>query len=56
VISSGIIMRENKFWAKVLGITLILAFAWSCGSGEKVPLVVKKTIKKLALWPRSYNS
>jgi hypothetical protein len=38
MISSGFIMRENKFWTKALAVTLIPAFAWSCGSGEKVPI------------------
>ena len=38
-------MRKIKFWAIALAASLILAFTWSCGSGEKVPLLDKETIK-----------
>ena len=29
-------MRKTKFSAMALAISLMLAFTWSCGSGEKV--------------------
>jgi hypothetical protein len=37
--------RKTKFWAKALAVSLILAFTWSCGSGEKAPLLDKTIIK-----------
>jgi hypothetical protein len=38
-------MRKIKFWVLALATSLILAFTWSCGSGEKPPLLEKETIK-----------
>jgi rhodanese-related sulfurtransferase len=38
-------MRKTTFSAKALAVSLVLAFAWSCGSGEKPQLLDKKTIK-----------
>jgi hypothetical protein len=38
-------MRKNTFWAMALAVSLMLAFTWSCGSGEKPPLLDKETIK-----------
>ena len=38
-------MRKTKFWAMALAVSLMLAFTWSCGSGEKAPLLDKETIK-----------
>ena len=38
-------MRKAKFRAMALAISLMLAFTWSCGSGEKVPLLDKETVK-----------
>jgi len=37
--------RQTKFLAMALAVSLMLAFTWSCGSGEKAPLLDKKTIK-----------
>jgi hypothetical protein len=34
-----------KFWAMTLAISLMLAFTWSYGSGKKVQLLDRKTIK-----------
>lgn len=38
-------MRKIKFWAIALATSLILASTWSCGSGEKAPLLNKEIIK-----------
>jgi hypothetical protein len=38
-------MRKTKFCAKALAVSLVLAFAWSCSSGEKPPLLGKETVK-----------
>jgi|WetSurSiteA1Bulk_404760.scaffolds.fasta_scaffold24054_2 hydroxyacylglutathione hydrolase len=38
-------MWKTKFWAMALTVSLLLAFTWSCGSGEKVPLLDKETIE-----------
>jgi hypothetical protein len=38
-------MRKIKFCAKALAVSLMLAVVWSCGSGERAPLLDKKTIK-----------
>ncbi len=38
-------MRKTKFWGMALAVSLMLAFTWSCGSGEKVPLLDKETVK-----------
>ena len=38
-------MWKIKFWAMALVTSLMLAFTWSCGSGEKVPLLDRETIK-----------
>jgi rhodanese-related sulfurtransferase len=38
-------MRKTKFSAMALAISLVLAFTWSCGSGEKPPLLARETIK-----------
>ena len=38
-------MRKTKFWGMALAVGLMLAFTWSCGSGEKVPLLYKETVK-----------
>ena len=38
-------MRKTKFSAMALAVSLILAFTWSCGSGEKPPLLDRETIK-----------
>ena len=38
-------MRKTKFRAMALAISLMLAFTWSCGSGEKPPLLDRETIK-----------
>ena len=43
--SCRIISVKNKFWAMALAVSLMLAFAWSYGSGGKVLLLDKKTIK-----------
>ena len=37
--------RQTKFLAMALAVSLILAFTWSRCSGEKTPLLDKKTIK-----------
>jgi hypothetical protein len=34
--------RKTKFGAQALAVSLILAFTWSCGSGEKASLLDKK--------------
>ena len=38
-------MRKTKFRAMALAVSLMLAFTWSCGSGEKPPLLDRETIK-----------
>ena len=38
-------MRKTKFRVMALALSLMLAFTWSCGSGEKVPLLDRETIK-----------
>ncbi len=38
-------MRKTTFWAMALVVSLMLAFTWSCGSGEKPPLLDKEIIK-----------
>ena len=38
-------MRKTKFLAMALAVSLMLAFAWACSSGEKPPLLEKETIK-----------
>ena len=38
-------MRKTKFLAMALAVGLMLAFIWSCGSGEKTPLLDKENIK-----------
>jgi len=38
-------MRQTKFRAGALAFSLLLAFTWSCGSGDKAPLLDKETIK-----------
>ena len=38
-------MQKTRLWAIVLAVSLMLAFTWSCGSGEKAPLLDKETIK-----------
>ncbi len=38
-------MRRTKFRAMALAVSLMLAFTWSCGSGKKVPLQDRETIK-----------
>jgi hypothetical protein len=38
-------MRKTNFSVMELAISLMLAFTWSCGSGEKVPLLDRETIK-----------
>lgn len=40
-----IFSRKTKLWAMALAVSLMLASSWSCGSGEKAPLLGKKTIK-----------
>ena len=34
-----------KLWAMALAVSLVLAFTWSYGSGEKVQLLDKNTVK-----------
>jgi hypothetical protein len=38
-------MRKTKFWVMALAVSLMLAFTWSCGSGEQPPLLDQETIK-----------
>ncbi len=38
-------MRQTKFWAMALTVSLMLALTWSCGSGQKAPLLDKETVK-----------
>lgn len=38
-------IRSVKLWAMALAVSLVLAFTWSHGSGEKVQLLDKKTVK-----------
>jgi hypothetical protein len=38
-------MRKTKFRAMAIAVSLMLAFTWSCGSGEKAPLLDKENIK-----------
>ena len=38
-------MQKTKFWAMALMVNMMLAFTWSCGCGEKAPLLDKETIK-----------
>jgi hypothetical protein len=38
-------MWKTRFCAKALAVSLVLAFAWSCGSGVKTPLLGKETVK-----------
>ena len=38
-------MRKTKFSVMAIVVSLMLAFTCSCGSGEKVPLLDKETIK-----------
>jgi hypothetical protein len=38
-------MRKTKFRVMALALCLMLAFTWSFGSGEKVPLLDKETVK-----------
>jgi len=37
--------KTGKLWAMTLALSMMLAFTWSCGSGEKPPLLDKKVIK-----------
>jgi hypothetical protein len=38
-------MLKTRFWAMALAVSLMLAFTWSCGSGEKLQLLDKETIR-----------
>ena len=38
-------MRKTNFSVMALAISLMLAFTWSCSSGEKPPLLDRETIK-----------
>ncbi len=38
-------MRKTKFRTMVIAVSLMVAFTWSCGSGEKAPLLDKEHIK-----------
>ncbi len=38
-------MRQTKLWTMVLVASLMLALGWSCGSGEKPPLLDKEILK-----------
>ena len=38
-------MWKTKIWGMALAVSLMLAFTWSCGSGEKAPLLDKESIK-----------
>ena len=38
-------MRKTKFKVMALAVSLMLAFTWSCGSGEKPPLLDQENVK-----------
>ena len=38
-------MRNTKFGAGVLAVSLMLVVAWSCGNGKNLPLLEKETIR-----------
>jgi rhodanese-related sulfurtransferase len=38
-------MQKTKLWAMLVVVTLILAFSWSCSSGQEAPRVDKETLK-----------
>ena len=38
-------MQKARLWAMVLAISLMLAFTWSCATGQDVPRLDKDTLK-----------
>ncbi|MHB8066303.1 MAG: hypothetical protein ACYDIC_00225 [Desulfobaccales bacterium] len=47
-------MRKTKFRAMAIAVSLMLAFTWSCGSGEKAPLLDKENIKSQLFDPEVF--
>jgi hypothetical protein len=42
-------MRKTKFRVMALSVSLMLGFIWSCGNGEKPPLLDQENVKSSLL-------